>query len=414
MQETQRTAPLPRILAALTALGLGVVAVLTIRHYFTVQFPGSLADAAACRADTFFDCTDSATTWIAAPYGVPIGVIGLVVSGTLLMAALFPSPPFESFTRRLSLVNALLAATLSVYSIVVLRSLCPLCSLYTLLAVLHVSIGGLLPSTAVLQDSGRSLSFALRYLAVILAVTLFAGWSVTMYRDAREAARAGGEAAAVARSFLVLEQLPQPSLLSPYWIVRSTDRFEDAPIRIIEYGDFLCTDCRFFAEQVHRLEQDFPGQLNVAWQFFPLEATCNDVVDKDKHPGACDLAYIAAFRPAQFRAIHDEIFAAGDAARDRQWQQDLARRYNAQAALGDSATHALVGKLIDTGAEYEKTAAQYAHGIRSTPTLLVNGRMIIGTLPYEQLRAIVLALLEEQGAKRRFIENWESEKGRTD
>ena len=78
-----------------------------------------------------------------------------------------------------------------------------------------------------------------------------------------------------------------------------------------------------------------------------------------------------------------------------------------EAALGDSATIALVDRMIETGKEYEKTHERYAYGIRSTPTMIVNNRMIIGTLPYEQLRAIFQALVDEHDAgDRSFIENW--------
>ena len=63
--------------------------------------------------------------------------------------------------------------------------------------------------------------------------------------------------------------------------------------------------------------------------------------------------------------------------------------------------------MIQTGREYEKTDERFAHGIRSTPTMIVNNRMIIGTLPYPQLRAIFQALVDEHEASdRRFIESW--------
>jgi hypothetical protein len=39
--------------------------------------------------------------------------------------------------------------------------------------------------------------------------------------------------------------------------------------------------------------------------------------------------------------------------------------------------------------------------------MIVNNRVIIGTLPYEQPRAIFLALIEEHdGGGRRFIDSW--------
>jgi hypothetical protein len=78
-----------------------------------------------------------------------------------------------------------------------------------------------------------------------------------------------------------------------------------------------------------------------------------------------------------------------------------------EAALTDSATQALVHRIMNTGAEYERTSEQFAHGIRSTPTMIVNSRMIIGTYPYEQLRAIFQAIVDEQErGEASFIENW--------
>lgn len=85
----------------------------------------------------------------------------------------------------------------------------------------------------------------------------------------------------------------------------------------------------------------------------------------------------------------------------------MARKYQVEEALTDSTTRALIDTIINTGTEYEKTSDQYAHGIRSTPTLILNNRMIIGTLPYEQLRAIFQALIDEHEQNdQQFIEHW--------
>ncbi len=71
-------------------------------------------------------------------------------------------------------------------------------------------------------------------------------------------------------------------------------------------------------------------------------------------------------------------------------------------------TQTLVHRMMETGREYEKTSEEFSHGIRSTPTMIINNRMIIGTLPYEQLKAIFQALVDEaEGTERRFMENWE-------
>ena len=66
----------------------------------------------------------------------------------------------------------------------------------------------------------------------------------------------------------------------------------------------------------------------------------------------------------------------------------------------------IVDRIIQTGTEYEKNHEKYEHGIRSTPTMIINNRMVIGTLPYEQLRAIFTALIEEREGPDKFLENW--------
>ena len=114
------------------------------------------------------------------------------------------------------------------------------------------------------------------------------------------------------------------------------------------------------------------------------------------------------YDPEKFNEIHDEIFDNFRVSRSPQWRTELAERYGVAAALSDPETHRIVDSIIQTGAEYEKTSERYAHGVRSTPTMIVNNRLIIGTFPDEQMRAIFRALVQEhQGAdKQRFMENW--------
>ena len=244
---------------------------------------------------------------------------------------------------------------------------------------------------------------------VTYAVVLLVGaYGFTLYTSARKDAQSGGVAVRAVKEFYNLEVVEWPSFISPFWTAKATENFEEAPIRIVEYGDLLCSDCRYLYEQLKQLKADFEGQINIAFQFFPLEAKCNDVVEKDLHPGACGMSYAAVYDPDKFLAIHDEIFENfQQARRQEEWRAALPGRFGVEAALTDSATQALVDRMIQTGREYKKTDERFAHGIRSTPTMIVNNRMIIGTLPYEQLHAIFQALVDEHDSgDRRFIEHW--------
>ncbi len=396
--------------------GMGAAAALTMRHFYTARFPASIADAAACRADSFFSCGNSALAPVAMVHGVPIGFFGLMLGGLVALGAITPTRALERTTRGVVFLGAVLALALTVYSLVGLRSLCLTCTSYTLLALVAAAL--FWPGRRAREEAGAyapsgfsplaPFAPSLPHLVAFGGATLLGAWGASLYWDARVQARSGDAAARVVHQYFALDTVPPPSVLSPYWTMRSTARFQDAPIRIVEFGDLLCSDCRFFAAQLRRLAPEFPGQINAAFQFFPLETRCNDVVGKNLHPGACDLTYVAAYRPELFPRIHDEVFANFAAAkRNPAWRSALARRYGVEPALTDSATHALVRRIIRTGAEYEQTSTQYAHGIRSTPTIILNGRMIIGTLPDEQMRAIFQAIVDEHlGRGKRFLENW--------
>lgn len=385
---------------------------LTIRHFFNANFPESIFTGSFCDISTFFNCDSSAYSSIAQFRGVPMGYFGLIVGAIVVLGSLFPSAPFERTNKSLSLLNALGVIGLLIYSVFFLKSLCLLCSGYYLFSLLSFALFwkyALAGAGKGAFETVRSfLAPSVKYL-VVFAIVLFAGaYGFHLFYQAKKQAQLGGVATSVVKEYYSLAEVNDPSLISPFWTAKATEHFEDAPIRVIEYVDFLCPDCLFLYKQLKLLEKEYEGKINIAFQFFPLEAKCNQVVDKDRHPGACDLSFMAAYDPAEFSKIHDEIFENFEKAKSPEWRAQLAKKYGVEAALDDQATKDLVQKIIDTGAEYEKTSEQYAHGIRSTPTLIVNNRMIIGTLPYAHLKAIFESLLAEGSAigSRRFMENW--------
>jgi uncharacterized membrane protein/protein-disulfide isomerase len=398
----------PRWLSFLCGAGMAVASVLTIDHFYAANYPTSIFKGSFCDINTFFNCDSSAYSGIADIGGVPLGFFGLLLGVLVMLGAVFPSVPFERTNKTLSLLNALGVIVLLLYSVIGLGSLCLLCSGFYFFSL---ASGSLFWRFGIDRRENLMASWfrpSIKHLTTYALVAIAGGFGLSLYTEARQDAQSGGVAARAAKEFYNLEVVEWPSIISPFWTAKATEDFEEAPIRIVEYADLLCSDCLYLHEQLKRLKTDFAGQMNIAFQFFPLEAKCNDVVEKDMHPGACDMSYAAAYEPDKFLEIHDEIFGNfQQARRQEEWRSALPGRFGVEAGLTDSATRELVDRLIQTGREYEKTDERFAHGIRSTPTMIVNNRMIIGTLPYEQLRAIFQALVDEHDAgDRRFIENW--------
>jgi len=403
---------LPRILLFVAGIGMVVSSLLTMQHFFAANYPESIFEGSFCDISAFFNCNSSAYARIAAVAGVPIGLFGAMLGGLVALSSVFPSRGLERAGGALAALNLLGVIALLGYSVLVLGSLCLLCSGYYVFSALAAWTYWNYAGAAAARRAWATHP-SIAHLLAFGVVTAGAALGVRLYHEARRAAQTGGVATRVVNQYFSLPTVPAPSFLSPFWKVRSTERFEDAPIQLVEYAVLLCPDCRYLNAQLDTLAGEFEGKINIVFQFFPLEAKCNDVVEKDLHPGACDVTWMAAYDTATFRAVHDEVFANFRAARTPEWRADLARRYGVEVALQDSATHALVDRIIRTGAEYEKTSDRYANGIRSTPTMILNNRMIIGTFPYEQLRAIFQALVDaHERGEGTFMENW-VERGRS-
>ncbi len=401
-----------RFWSFISGAGMVTASVLTIQHFFKANFPESIFQGSFCDISSFFNCDSSAYSSIAHFRGVPMGYFGLIVGGLVALGALFPASAFERTNKSLSLLNGLGVIGLLVYSVFFLKSLCLLCSGYYLFSLISLGLFwayGLAPTSGGLRNLRGFLSPSIKHL-VVYAVVLAAGaYGFHLFYEAKQEAQLGGVASRVVKEYYSLAEVRNPSFISPYWTAKATDNFEDAPIRVVEYVDFLCPDCLFLYKQMKQLKEEYKGKINIAFQFFPLDG-CNQVVPEKSnlHRGACELSYIAAYDPAKFSQIHDEIFENFTAARDPKWRAQLAKKYGAEAALSDPETRDLVLKIMNTGAEYDKTSAKFTYGIRSTPTMIINNRMVIGTLPYAQLKAIFESLLSESGTSggQRFLENW--------
>jgi uncharacterized membrane protein/protein-disulfide isomerase len=400
---------LRRVLSFIAGVGMIAASVMTIRHFFMANYPKTIFTGSFCDISAFFNCDSSAFSSISQILGVPLGYFGMFMGALIVLGTIFPSEAFERTNKSLSLLNFLGVVGLFLYSVLHLGSLCLLCSgfyLFSIMSFILFALYGIDHETK--NPIKRWARPSLKLLVVFAVIAAAGAYGMIQYHDARKAAQTG-TSVNIVKQFFELPKVSSPSFLSPYWSVKSTERFEDAAIQVIEYTDFVCPDCLYLSQQMAKLKKDFAGKINVAIQFFPLEGLCNEVVPEkaNLHPGACEMTYIAAGNPARFAEMHDEIWANFASRKDPAWRAAFAKKYGAEGATNDPALRALVKRIIDTGAEYEKTSDKFSHGIRSTPTMIINNRMIIGTLPYDHLKAIFQALVDEQaGGSKKFIENW--------
>jgi Na+/H+ antiporter NhaA len=154
---------------------------------------------------------------------------------------------------------------------------------------------------------------------------------------------------------------------------------EDAPVTLLEYGDFECPYCGQAEQVIRELLMSFGQDVRYVWRHLPL----NDV-----HPNAqlAAEASEAASAQGRFWEMHDALLAHQGELRPTQL-----RSYADEIGLD---SERLIGELHRR--EYaprvsEDVASADESGVSGTPTFFINGRRHYGAYDVDTLSAAVKA-----------------------
>ena len=147
-----------------------------------------------------------------------------------------------------------------------------------------------------------------------------------------------------------------------------------APVKVVEYSDFLCPFCRNLAGALTQFVPQAGGRVAIYFKNYPLDNTCNAKLTSATHPGACHLALgaVCAQRQGKFEAYHDKVFTT----ELRNPQPADVVRLAGEAGLDTQAMQACLGdqKAKDTLAAQIAEANRLA--VAATPTLYINGKKL--------------------------------------
>jgi protein-disulfide isomerase len=156
----------------------------------------------------------------------------------------------------------------------------------------------------------------------------------------------------------------------------------DAPVVLVEYGDYQCPHCRAAHTEVKRLQRHLGDRLCFVFRNFPLTKV---------HPWAQPAAECAEFAgtKGKFWEMHDLLFRNQERL-SMEIFEDLATKLELGA-------EELKQALAD-GVGAERVRADFIGGVRSgvngTPTFFVNGERHNGPASYEALVSALEAAIE--------------------
>lgn len=156
---------------------------------------------------------------------------------------------------------------------------------------------------------------------------------------------------------------------------------KNAPVTLIEYGDFECPMCGQAFHIVKLIEKHFGDSLRFVFRHFPLT---------EVHPFA-----EAAAQTAEFANEHGKFWQMHELIYENQQSLSLPLFFDLAKEL--KLPEKDLKDVLETGKYREKIKSDFMSGVYSgvngTPTFFVNGKRYIGVLPFEEMVAIINSYL---------------------
>ena len=157
-----------------------------------------------------------------------------------------------------------------------------------------------------------------------------------------------------------------------------------APITIVEFSDYQCPFCARVNPALDKVRAAYGDRVKIVFKDYPLP----------NHPQAPKAAEAArcAGEQNKYWEMHDAMFAN---------QRALEVPALKQTARAIGLNGAAFDQCLDSGkwAATVRSGSELGEkmGVNSTPTLYVNGRALIGALPFESFKSVI----DEELAKKR-------------
>lgn len=391
-------------LFAFLLIALGAVASLLTIQVHVKHLMGVSPNDWYCNINAALNCGSVLTSPIATLWGLPLGAYGLAYY--LALALLSPSlrRPNEQIVPLtalffLSTIGLLVSVGLFVYSEAVIGALCPLCAVtyaanLLLFAVYAIAVGtgkvrALVEGAIALLVTFPARVFGRRAGApgtfrVFLAVALSTAFALFVPE------------LLFAKFTKPAEPLPPVEQAFLGWKSAAVDDLgvndpggvsgdyatgpASAPIQVVEFSDFECPACRMLYPNLEALLKRYEGKVHFVYRNFPLDMTCNSLLQRPMHLNACYAAFVARCAGEQGKFwetaeyLFTEAFENAEEDPAEVVRSGIDKAISGKLQLDGEAIKECLASGRATQRVREDVARGSALKIQGTPSLWVNGK----------------------------------------
>lgn len=370
---------------AIFMLGLAsiIVGIYLTDHYYSAFFPRPALSGAFCNISSYWNCDSATFSALSNIFGIPTAIFGLFFGCLMVFGTLIKSRRIEETNYFLAIVNALGCVGLFIYSLLVLRSLCPGCTLYYTLSLTTTGVFAFARSVKPLPSAKVLVTYGGIFACVALAVHLL---TLEMEKEQQKLEQTFIEEFDKSTTYEGI------ALHSPFFVVGDAEQLNRALLRISLFSDYQCPLCGYLAnDMLPKIAKRYGKDIAIQYFHYPLDHNCHPKITNPFHQMACKAAYLSSCSGKHFLETHDWL-------------------YSNQAKLNDSVLQVKVNELDVNACYYsEETKDKIVEeiqiaetlGIDATPTLIINGRKLDGIIPLRYVFALMDHVLKQELEKKK-------------
>jgi protein-disulfide isomerase/uncharacterized membrane protein len=149
----------------------------------------------------------------------------------------------------------------------------------------------------------------------------------------------------------------------------------DAKLTVVEFSDFLCPYCAKASSYLKLAEYGNHEKARFVFRHYPLDKSCNKRLSSNVHPGACLLAEgaVCAYEQDKFWEYHDMAFEIKG-----RISSSVVLNIASNIGLDLNAFKSCMGSGRGLKVVKKDIEAAFNAGVKATPTLFINGRILRG------------------------------------
>lgn len=432
-----------RWLLIFAVFGLITSGTSTYVHYQLLQDRGYTS---FCDVSATVSCTEAYLSPYGSLAGVPVGLLGLLwfVLATILAGLAVRPKPDTTLPARLpasarasagppkplrgeggkpdaagddvrdsaagylfvlSTIGLAIVLYLAYAAFFILKAVCLLC-LGTYAAVIGLFVLSGIVMDFPMSTLPKRLGHDLRRLlaspaALAIAFVFVAGAATAIAFFPKDGASSAADRQAPTVANAQAQQAPQSEFERWYFAQPMVDAgvpMDGEKVQVVKFNDYQCPACgqsyRDYKPILAKYQASNPGAVRMITKDYPLDPECNFNTPSGPHQAACEAA--AAVRMAEPKGKKDAM---------EEWL------YSNQTSMTPQSVKqavASVAGVTDFDAQYaamlrgikSDVASGSAVNVRSTPTFIINGRLISGALPAQFFDQAIALELKRAGVKK--------------